>query len=95
MFQRVITGLAFGVMVFGASTAWAVDGKGLTDGSVYDHKGVSPYEPKRTGRGDHRRAAPPPDDDYTHVKRCYWTVKTTDGWWPTGATQVCFREKIN
>ncbi len=71
--------------------AYAVDGKGLTDGSIYDHTGVSPYESPKGAR----RAAPPPEDDYKYPLHCYWTVKTTDGWWPTGATQVCVRRRVD
>lgn len=70
--------------------AHAVDGQGLTDGSIYDHTGVSPYEPRKRVR----RANPPPEGDYKYIPRCYWTVKTTDGWWPTGATQVCVRQRV-
>lgn len=75
------------------TAALAVDGKGLTDGSIYDHKGVSPYEPRV--RKPYIRVEPEAEDDYKYPLRCYWTVKTTDGWWPTGATQVCVRERVD
>ncbi|MEM8688197.1 MAG: hypothetical protein AAGF81_12755 [Pseudomonadota bacterium] len=75
------------------TTAQAVDGRGLTDGSIYDHKGVSPYEPRE--RGAPVSPVPPADQaDHRSVLKCYWTVKTTDGWWPTGATQVCYRQRV-
>ncbi len=83
----LIAAVAFG------TAAKAVDGRGLTDGSIYDHKGVSPYEPRR--RGAPVSPVPPAGDaDHKSVLKCYWTVKTTDGWWPTGATQVCYRQRV-
>lgn len=94
MIERLLAVSAI-TFLFGSSGALAVDGKGLTDGSVYDHTGVSPYEPTRAEHEARQRVKPLPDDDYAYRTRCYWTVKTTDGWWPTGATQVCFRERVN
>ena len=73
-----------------ASPVLAVDGRGLTDGSRYDHTGVSPYEPPK----GQRAVRPPPEGDHKYLSRCYWTFKTTDGWWPTGATQVCVRQRV-
>ena len=91
---RVLTlSIALFAAIALGSAAQAVDGRGLTDGSIYDHKGVSPYEPRR--RGQPVSPVPPPDDaGHKSVLRCYWTVKTTDGWWPTGATQVCYRQRV-
>ena len=75
------------------TAAHAVDGRGLTDGSIYDHKGVSPYEPRV--RQPRVQVKPAPEGDHKYIQRCYWTVKTTDGWWPTGATQHCVRERVD
>ncbi len=92
--KRLFVALASIALTTLPSAVYALDGRGLTDGSVYDHRGVSPYEPRRSDRSIKRRAKLPPDDDYKYALRCYWTTKTTDGWWPTGATQVCVRERV-
>ncbi len=36
----------------------------------------------------------PPDRGYRYIERCYWSFKTTDGWWPMGATQSCSRVRL-
>ncbi len=87
---RLYAGVLATVAYLLGSPALAVDGRGLTDGSIYDHTGVSPYEPRKRAR----RANPPPEGDYKYLPRCYWTVKTTDGLWATGLTQVCVRERV-
>ncbi len=90
---RILATLAVMLTMAFGTAAHAVDGRGLTDGSVYDHKGVSPYEPRV--RQPRARVKPAPEGDHKYIQRCYWSVKTTDGWWPTGATQTCVHERID
>ena len=65
------------------------DRRGIGDGSITDRSRVKIHQ---RYPGDNAKRGP--DRDYRYREKCFWYFKTTDGWWPTGATQRCVRVKV-
>ena len=65
------------------------DRRGTGDGSITDRSRVKIHQ---RYPGDNAKRGP--DRGYRYREKCYWYFKTTDGWWPTGATQRCERVRV-
>lgn len=73
----------------GLSIPASADRRGTGDASITDRSRVKIHQ---RYPGDNSRRGP--DSGHRYREKCYWYFKTTDGWWPTGATQRCERVRV-